>query len=276
MKSIPFLAAVLAIKPVYSHGGIYNYTIDGIDYAGHYPWLPEEGQVSVQRRWWPDPIFTEKHPYLACNRGNPLATTLPTLHAPVRAGAQVTAWYFPPPCPVPEYQDPDPAMRCSGPEYQWVHHLGPLLGPCDQWDGHGKRWFKIWEAGYNATGRPGSWKEGELSDIASSDRWWHAEMVHKGINVTIPKTLKAGHYLIRHEVINIEANLQLYPECAQLEVSGDGSSVPGEEYLVEFPGAYKAEDPGIWIAGQVYSQVGHSTYNYTMPGPKVWVPEESN
>lgn len=34
MKATSVLAAVLAIQPVYSHGGIYNYTIDGVDYAG--------------------------------------------------------------------------------------------------------------------------------------------------------------------------------------------------------------------------------------------------
>lgn len=170
--------------------------------------------------------------------------------------------------------------------------MADCQGPCDQWDGSGKRWFKIFEAGYDPIGRPGSYHEGEPSEISTSDRWWHVEMVRNGVNVTVPATLKPGNYLIRHEVINIEANLQLYPECAQLEVSGDGDAVPQEEYLVEFPGAYKAEDPGIWIAGQVYSQLGHSTFvsssrnplwsvrlgtnmffnqNYTMPGPKVWV-----
>lgn len=42
---------------------------------------------------------------------------------------------------------------------------------------------------------------------------------------------------------------QIYPECAQLAVTGDGTETPGGEYLVSFPGAY--EDSGIlryWLS----------------------------
>lgn len=79
-------------------------------------------------------------------------------------------------------------------------------------------------------------------------------------NITIPN-LKPGNYLIRHETTNLEASLQFYPECAQLEVTGDGDSTPSEDYLVEFPGAYSPDDPGLWMAGQLYNRtIGHSIY----------------
>lgn len=58
-------------------------------------------------------------------------------------------------------------------------------------------------------------------------------------SVKIPKGLKPGNYLIRHEIIMIELfPPQHYPECAQLTVSGGGDKLPGDEYLVAFPGAY--------------------------------------
>ncbi|RWA10346.1 hypothetical protein EKO27_g4755 [Xylaria grammica] len=280
MNLVGIVAIALAAVRVKGHGGVYNYTIDGVDYPGHYPWLPEEGQVSIQRRWWPDPIYTTQHPNLACNRGNPAAKTLPRLHAPVRAGANVTAWYLAPPCPIdppvpfpttppsPSYGDHDPPMACAGQEYPWQHGQGPVMvymanceGPCDEWDGTGKRWFKVWETGDTA--------------VPSWEAWEAGYIIRRGVNMTIPKTLKSGNYLIRHEVINLEANLQLYPECAQLNITGEGDAViPGPEYLVEFPGAYRDDQEGLDIAGDIYSPRGHSTYvrNFTMPGPKVWVP----
>ncbi|KAI0883936.1 lytic polysaccharide monooxygenase [Annulohypoxylon maeteangense] len=289
MKSVLILVSALAITPIHGHGGIFNYTIDGVEYAGHYPWLPEEGQVSVQRRWFPDPLYIERHPYMACNRGNPLAKTLPTLHAPIKAGGKVMAHYDTPPCPtqypvplpttpsVPEWLDPPP-MKCMPPGYSWPHNQGPLLdcqGPCGEWDGRGKRWFKIWEAGYIATGVPGASDEGQIKSINEGDRWWHSHLILNGVNITIPAALKPGNYLLRHEIINLRGDrIQIYPECAQLEVSGEGSAVPSEEYLVDFPGGYKATDPGIEITGKLHLPIGLSTFNYTMPGPKLWVPEE--
>ncbi|TRX96795.1 hypothetical protein FHL15_002101 [Xylaria flabelliformis] len=290
-SAISLIAFLVAFA--HGHGGIYNYTIDGVDYPGHYPWLPEAGQESIQRRWWPDPIYTSKHPYLACNRGNPLATSFPTLHAPVRAGAEVKAFFLAPECPspplapfptapsVPEYGDPHPPMKCaSGNSYPWQHHHGPMFvylancdGPCDQWDGSGKRWFKIWESGYFKSGAPFWGEQTEDQSISNVGAWQQAAIQYYGLNVTIPRVLRPGKYLIRHEVVNLEANLQIYPECAQLEISGGGDAVPDEDYLVEFPGAYSDDDPGFAIAGHIYEAAAHNTYNYTMPGPKVWDPE---
>ncbi|KAI1483137.1 glycoside hydrolase family 61 protein [Daldinia sp. EC12] len=276
-------------------GGIFNYTIDGVDYPGHYPWLPEEGQESIQRRWYADPLNRADHPYLACNRGNPLATKNPTLHATVKPGSWIVPSYRAPPCPasppvpyptkpsVPGYEDQNPPSPCN--EYPWSVSQGPMIvymadcqGPCDQWDGHGKRWFKIWEAGFKSEGWEWSYSPGERRDLASPDRWWqdHVLRSSKGTwNVTVPN-LKPGHYMIRHEAIDLEVSLQIYPHCAQLEVVGDGEAYPSEDYLVEFPGAYDRNDEGLWMAGELYAdQIGHRLFNYTIPGPKLWDPSKA-
>jgi len=61
--------------------------------------------------------------------------------------------------------------------------------------------------------------------------------------VTIPATLKPGLYIVRHEILSIHiANrAQFYPECAHLNITGNGTGFPSENYLARFPGAY-AED----------------------------------
>lgn len=71
---------------------------------------------------------------------------------------------------------------------------------------------------------------------------------NSGISYTIPSCIKAGYYLVRHEIIALHAaysypGAQFYPGCHQLQVTGGGSTTPGN--LVSFPGAYKSTDPGI-------------------------------
>ena len=71
-------------------------------------------------------------------------------------------------------------------------------------------------------------------------------------DIIVPKDLQPGRYMIRHEIIMLElAPVQFYPNCAHLEVTGSGSLVPSDEYLVQFPGAYQLSDPGIAISGKV-------------------------
>ncbi|KAI9158268.1 Cellulose-growth-specific protein [Paramyrothecium foliicola] len=261
----------------------------GTDQHRNYPfWLEDQQPDSIQRRWFPDPIQDVGHPYLSCNRGNPLATRNPSLHAPIEAGTNLTVRYPPPPCPkdihqptepsVPWKNEPVPAFRCHGPEYPWVHALGPLLaymapcnGPCEDFDpADGKVWFKVYESGFHG----GTDYFGDVEykrDIASGHAWAQSTLPNKGWSLRIPKNLKPGNYLIRHEIIMIELfPPQHYPNCAQLTVTGNGDRLPSEDFLVSFPGAYSYDEPGLAIAGEVYSPIGHSTYNYTIPGPKLW------
>jgi hypothetical protein len=169
-------------------------------------------------------------------------------------------------------------MKCFRPGYNWVHGLGPLLtymaacnGPCEDFEpSDDKVWFKIYESGFHN----GTYWNGDNEvpwDIAQSAGWDQWRYANQGWSVRIPETLRPGNYLIRHEIIMIELwPPQHYPNCAQLTVTGDGDDFPEDDYLVSFPGAYSNDDPGLAIAGQVYGPIGHSTYNYTIPGPKLW------
>ena len=103
---------------------------------------------------------------------------------------------------------------------------------CAGFNGQGAVWFKIAQAGL------------EPSAKTLAGPWYQETQIGQnklpGWSVTIPKDLEAGAYLIRHEVINLEAyRAEFYPECAQLKVTGLGLKRPSGKYLASFPGAYK-------------------------------------
>lgn len=69
-----------------------------------------------------------------------------------------------------------------------------------------------------------------------------------GVQYTIPSCLKAGYYLVRHEIIALHAaysypGAQFYPGCHQLKITSSGTTIPSS--LVAFPGAYKGTDAGV-------------------------------
>jgi cellulase len=66
--------------------------------------------------------------------------------------------------------------------------------------------------------------------------------------VQIPSNLKAGDYIIRHELIALhyaqkELGPEFYISCLNVKVLGDGTAEPKKEDTVRFPGAYKPDDP---------------------------------
>jgi cellulase len=109
-----------------------------------------------------------------------------------------------------------------------------------------KSFVKIWHEGkYEAPAFPAPGKWSTTGDIAKN--FGH-------MNVRIPRGLRAGHYLIRAEMIglhegdvsfkeNPKRGAQFYPDCVQIEVVGEGEVELPEG--VSFPGAYSYEDPGV-------------------------------
>ena len=95
-------------------------------------------------------------------------------------------------------------------------------------------WFKIDESGLiSGTIGNGYWGSGKMIDQNSS---W---------TTTIPASVPSGNYLIRFETIALHSlPAQLYPECAQIQITGGGSLAPTADELVKFPGAYSNSDPG--------------------------------
>lgn len=232
--TLPFV--LLAPSLVAAHGAVTSYIIGGQTYAGYEGFSPQPNAQIIQRQW-PDynPIMTVTDAKMTCNGG----TSAP-LSAKVAAGDNVTAVWK-----------------------QWTHAQGPVmvwLYPCPSGfaacDGKGASWFKIDQAGLTS------------GTNLNSENWGTA-VVLKTLKWSsrIPASLKAGDYLIRHELLALhQANTpQFYPECAQISVTGSGSALPSGSYLTKIPAYAAQSDPGVTV--DIY-QGGQTSY--TPPGPQVW------
>ncbi|KAH9858689.1 glycosyl hydrolase family 61-domain-containing protein [Lenzites betulinus] len=225
--------AFVAPSAVNAHGYIHNYEIDGKNYSG---WLPFTDPYlspipSRIERNIPDdgPVLDVTSPDLACNKGG---ETGAKSVAPVTAGSQITF----------DWQE-------------WpADHLGPVStymaacnGDCVSFDATKAKWFKIDAAGYNDK----VWASTQLID--NGFKW----------TSTIPSELKAGEYLVRHEIVALHdaGQPQFYPSCAQVKVSGSGTQVPSGASLVSIPGLYTGFTfPDIW---------DDNFKSFTIPGPAV-------
>lgn len=133
----------------------------------------------------------------------------------------------------------------------------------NSWDPTGAVWFRIY-AEQPKFGSQLTW----LSEQHALVPPFGADQNYLGASnydITIPRCIAPGKYLMRNEHIGLhvaqsKGGAQFYLSCAQLNVSGGGSTAP--KNLVSFPGAYKDTDPGILI--NINYPIPTS---YTNPGP---------
>lgn len=110
--------------------------------------------------------------------------------------------------------------------------------------GDGAGWFKIAEAGFSGDGKS------VFLDTENPSGWAIAKLNGGGeYTTTIPQGLAPGNYLIRHELIALhQANApQFYPECAQIVVSGSGTSEPSSSQKASIPGYCSDSDSNIRV-----------------------------
>ncbi|KAG8920590.1 hypothetical protein FRC01_000682, partial [Tulasnella sp. 417] len=138
-------------------------------------------------------------------------------------------------------------------------HVGPCLIYISPDPPTANSWVKLWHQGQYG-----------------NNQWCTSNTLisAKGkMNVAIPNNLAPGNYLLRPELIalhegdtmwsqNTLRGAQLYFECIQIRVGGEGSVELPEG--VSFPGVYAFEDPGIHYNPYVTSPT------YYIPGPTIW------
>lgn len=137
-------------------------------------------------------------------------------------------------------------------------HKGPVIDylaacgadGCTKVDKTDLKFFKIAEAGMTSGGKFAS------DDLIAAGNTWE---------VTIPTSLKAGSYVLRHEIIALHAagqenGAQNYPQCFNLEVTGSGTEQPAG---VAGTSLYTATEKGI-----VFDLYNNPT-SYPIPGPKL-------
>ncbi|MCJ1312909.1 hypothetical protein MMC25_006585 [Agyrium rufum] len=234
-------ASAALVTGVAAHGGVLAYSLGGKYVKGFTPYNSASGQSTFQREWDSyNPIQDPTSAYMACNQGGQVSSQTQT----VAAGTVVTAYWNAP----------------------WPHSIGPVTvwmakcpGACTSSSPSGNAWFKIDQRGLvSGTLSGGHWG---AADLISNNNSWTS---------TIPASLPAGNYLLRHDLLAIHTSNapQWYPECAQLTVTGSGTKAPTSAYLAAIPGVYSMSDPEVNI--NIYSNANQGVTTYTIPGPAVW------
>ncbi|KAK8212617.1 family 61 glycosyl hydrolase [Phyllosticta capitalensis] len=141
-------------------------------------------------------------------------------------------------------------------------HHGPIInymascdGDCTTVDKTKLNFVKTDASGLDSGSNPGTWA---TDDLISNN------FVYK---TKIPADLKAGNYVLRHEIIALHSasqkdGAQFYPQCINVKVTGSGSTaISGGEPATSF---YKETGPSIQF--NLYTTFS----SYTIPGPALW------
>ncbi|TBU38345.1 glycosyl hydrolase family 61-domain-containing protein [Dichomitus squalens] len=219
------ISLALLASQAAAHGVVEWFIANGKNYTGDDEFDPKGIPTAIRTVNGNGPVVDVTSPYTAC--GNQAKVV--SVEAPVDAGSIV------------EIRWSSTWPHNTGAMTAWMAECGGMN--CTQFqDLASAQWFKIDEKGIDPT----------------TGDWYMAEIFMdpgKPYNLTIPENLKAGQYLLRHELINLAlvANMggsgaEMYPQCLQLSVQSNGDLVPQSSDYVHFPGAYKATDPGLTFA----------------------------
>lgn len=228
-----------------AHGWISEITLNGEVFPGYNPtiapWVADQGTIA-----WPSwntdtgPIYGNdvSHPDIICQINATNANKIGTVTAGSDVVVKWTTW--------PESH--------HGPV---LAYLADCRGDCAKVNKAELEWFKIAELGQLSLGAgggtPGVWAADLLNENNGS---W---------SVHIPASLKAGDYILRHEIIALHSayavgGAQFYPSCANIRVTGSGTESPpgivGQQL-------YTSTDPGVHY--NIYNDETKPTYQ--IPGP---------
>lgn len=242
---VPLLLASYAS----AHGFVHQFTVNGQNFTSPRPSDQRSSQPSsIRQVASQDPVQGAQNPEMNCGK----SPTFPASDsAKVQAGDTLAF----------DWRAADLGI--------WPHKWGPVItyladcgdGGCENFDSTKARWFKIEQKAF----KPGPVKD----ETGANFEWWvNDSTLGKPLTVRIPPSVAPGNYLMRHEIIALHnggsfRGAEFYPSCAQLSISGSGSSKPSSDELVSFPGAYDDNDKGIKV--DVFS--GLRPEDYVFPGP---------
>jgi cellulase len=148
-----------------------------------------------------------------------------------------------------------------------INYIAACNDSCVGVDSTKLRFVKISEKGWiDSSMAEGYWAADELRQDDSS---W---------NITIPKSLKSGEYVLRTEVValhqahlavgngtNSPVGAEFYPQCISLKVAGNGTRAV--EGGVDARKLYRGDEKGIAYRS-LHERREHG--DYVIPGPRVW------
>ncbi|KAJ7075927.1 glycoside hydrolase family 61 protein [Mycena belliarum] len=239
--STVILLPLLAIPYVSAHGFVHKVWIGTETFLGNTP-NAEPTPSIVRQIDNVDPVKGADNPLINCGYNAQLASKI----ADANPGDSMAF------------------LWTGGDLSRWPHNTGPMLTylascgstDCTTFNSSAAKWFKIAQVGRDSNG---NWFQNR---IFSAD----------GVvaNVTLPKNIKPGAYLIRHEIIALhlattEGGAEFYPSCTQINIGGSGTGAPTEAELVLLPGAYSDTDPGILVPNVFDTPPAP----YSFPGPPI-------
>jgi hypothetical protein len=129
------------------------------------------------------------------------------------------------------------------------------IGECTTATASSLSWTKISQGGLISGSATGTW----VTDTMIANNFTSS--------TTIPSKLKAGNYVIRHEIIALHGaqsdnGAQNYPQCLNVKVGGSGTVAPPTG--TAGTALYKRTDAGILF--NLYT----TFTSYPYPGPTVW------
>ncbi|KAK2001025.1 family 61 glycosyl hydrolase [Colletotrichum falcatum] len=243
-KTSGILAVLASAATVAAHGHVTNIVVDGVSYRNYIPVQdPYTNNPPLVAGWTIDQrdngfVAPDAYnaPDIICHRQAAAAGGRITVAAGDAVQLQWTAW-------------PD---SHKGPVMDWLANCN---GPCDLVDKTDLRFFKIDGAGL-------------IDPPRRTNRWAATALIENGNAwlVRIPPNVAPGHYVLRHDIVALHGagqhnGAQSYPQCVNLEITGDGTDNPPGT-----PGTalYKADDPGI-----LYNIYRDNLDDYVVPGDEI-------
>ncbi|KAK2015105.1 family 61 glycosyl hydrolase [Colletotrichum eremochloae] len=243
-KTSGFVAILASAATVAAHGHVTNIVINGVSYRNYIPVQdPYTNNPPLVAGWTIDQrdngfVAPDAYnaPDIICHRQAVAGKGRITVAAGDTVQLQWTEW-------------PD---SHKGPVIDWLANCN---GPCNLIDKTDLRFFKIDGAGLiNPPQRTNRWAATAL--IENGNAWL----------VQIPPNVAPGHYVLRHDIIALHGagqpnGAQSYPQCINLEITGEGTDNPAGT-----PGTalYKADDPGI-----LYNIYRDNLNDYVVPGDTI-------
>jgi len=159
---------------------------------------------------------------------------------------------------------------------QWPHPEGPIIvymascnGKCSEFNPANAQFFKIHQEGLDTSKRPNA--AGNDHTPAGDGLWAQNRIQYENSWswFNIPADIKAGEYLVRHELISLHGahteaeGAQYYPSCIQVKVTGGGNATPATTPATQL---YTRKDGLV----DVWSPFPAGIKSYTIPGPAVY------
>ncbi|KZL82209.1 putative glycosyl hydrolase [Colletotrichum incanum] len=235
------MAVFASAATVAAHGHVTNIVINGVSYRNYIPVQdPYTSNPPLVAGWATDQrdngfVAPDAYnaPDIICHRQSVAGKGRITVAAGDTIQLQWTDW-------------PD---SHKGPVIDWLANCN---GPCNLVDKTDLRFFKIDGAGL-------------IDPPQRTNRWAASVLIENGNAwlVRIPPNIAPGHYVLRHDIIALHSagqqnGAQSYPQCINLEITGEGTyNPPGT------PGTalYKADDAGI-----LYNIYRDNLSDYVIPG----------